>query len=87
MSYLSKESFVHHWLQHVLKKGKKEKENMAHEITLFPRNDKKVKLKVPTPNLDRGKAYLELTPWNVHCKTPGYEKDIKTKSEMGIKSK
>lgn len=43
MSYLSKESFVHHWLQHVLKKGKKEKENMAHEIILFPRNDKKAK--------------------------------------------
>lgn len=47
---------------------------MAHEIILFPRNDKKVKLKVSTPNLYRGKAYLELTPCSVHCKTSGYER-------------
>lgn len=73
---------MHHWLQHVLKKGKKE--NMAHEIILFPRNDKKVKLKVPTPNLYRGKAYLELTPCNVHCKTPGDEKIFKKKVKWGL---
>lgn len=67
---------MHHWLQRVLKEGKKEKENTAHEIILFPRNDKKVKLKVSTPNLYRGKACIELTPCNVHCKTPGYEEKI-----------
>lgn len=85
MSYLSKESFVHHWLQHVLKKGKKEKENTPHEIILFPRNDKKANLKVSTPNLYRGEAYLELTPCNVHCKTPGYQKKIlKQKEKWGL---
>lgn len=58
---------------------------MAHEIILFPRNDKKVKLKVSTPNLYRGEAYLELTPCNVHCKTPGYgRRIIKQKVKWGL---
>lgn len=49
-----------------------------------PRNDKKVKLKVSTPNLYRGKAYLDLTPCNVRCRTPGYEEKIlKQKAKWG----
>lgn len=61
---------------------------MAHEIILCPRNDKKIKLSVPSPNLYRGKACLELTHCNVHCKSLGYGKiHLKKKSEMWMKSK
>lgn len=45
---------------------------MAHEIILCPRNDKKLKVSVPAPNLYRGKAHLKLTHCKAYCKSPGY---------------
>lgn len=59
-----------------LKRERRKRKIWHMKLFYSPRNDKKVKLKVSTPNLYRGKAYLDLTPCNVRCRTPGYEEKI-----------